>query len=377
MADVALVTSSFLPRIGGVEEHVRQVAIQLRHSGLDVVVWTVDQGDDVPSHVEGVRIRSLPCPLPARNLRSLATFVWRGPIAAVRWLNALRVDRPAVLNVQCFGPNGVWATAMARLTRRRLVITGHGETVGDADGAFTSSALLRRSLRWALRRADAVTACSRHAELDLVQSFGLPAGTAELIANGVDLDEPAAAPPDGLPSRYFFALGRLVENKGFDLLVRAFAAADLPTDIALVIGGTGPSEHSLRELADQLGVGERLMLPGRLDPGQVVAIAEGAEAVVVPSRVESFGIVVLEGWRAEVPVVATSHGGPADLVNDGIDGWVVDPLDTEALAMTLREVVADPVRAASIAAAGRIKAAEFSWTRVAAMYEGVYGQLLA
>ncbi|GAB2973807.1 glycosyltransferase family 4 protein [Actinotalea caeni] len=372
MADVALVASSFAPRVGGVEEHVRNAAARLREQGVDVVVWTVDQGDAVPAEVDGVPVRVLPCPLPARTPRSLLSFVWRGPWAALRWAGALRRDRPRVLHVQCFGPNGVWALAASLLTRRRLLVTSHGETFGDADDAFGGSALLRRGLRAALGRAAVVTGCAARVVDDLERRFGLAPGRGVVVANGVDLDEQAGDVPPGTPARYVLALGRLVENKGFDLLVRAFAAARLPDDVHLVVGGDGPEDARLRRLAAELGVAGRTHLPGRLARGQVVALASGAEVLAVPSRAEAFGIVVLEGWRAGVPVVATTRGGPADLVRDGEDGWLADPEDTEAFAAALRAAVLDRDAAARIGRAGRARVQEFTWERIAGEYLDLY-----
>lgn len=371
---VALVASSFAPRVGGVEEHVRRVASGLRARGHDVVVWTVDQGDEPVHEVDGVRVRYLPTPLPNRSLGGMLRFAPRALRAAVCWLRAMAADRPTVLHVQCFGPNGPWASAVARLTRRRLVVTSHGETFMDADDAFDRSIVLRRSLAAALRRADAVTACSDFTARDLERRFGLAHGRATVVANGVDLDEASGPAPPGLPERYVLAVGRAVRTKGFDLLIDAFAAAAVP-GVSLVIGGDGPGLDLLRWQVAEFGIGDRVSFAGRLGRGEVVAAMAGAVALVVPSRIEAFGIVVLEGWRAGVPVIATSHGGPADLVTDGVDGVLVDPQDTAAFAAALRRVTGDPALAHRLGAAGAEAVVPFTWASVVAGYEAVYDGL--
>jgi glycogen synthase len=375
VVDVALVTSSFLPRLGGVEEHVRNVARELRAQGLDVVVWTVDQGDDVPAEVDGIPVRVLPCPMPARSARSLAWFALQAPRAIVRWMRATAADRPRMLHVHCFGPNGPWALAASAVTRRPLLLTAHGETFMDAHDAFGASALLRRTLREALRRARVVTACSAFTARDLVR-FGLDRRV-DVVGNGVQPDEPAAALPAGLPSRFVLAMGRLVSTKGFDLLIDAFAQARLPDDVALVLAGDGPEADALRAHAERRGVASRVHWTGRLARGEVVSVTAAATALVVPSRVEAFGIVVLEGWRAGAPVIVTSHGGPADLVRDGDDGLVVDPFDAAALAGALETVVLDEQVARRLGAAGRERVREYTWTEVAAQYRRLYADRLA
>jgi glycogen(starch) synthase len=371
VADVVLVTSSFLPRAGGVEEHVLNVARAMRARGVDVAVWTVDQGDDVPEEVDGVPVRVLPCPMPARTLRGVTGFVLRAPVAAVSWFRALLQDRPRILHVHCFGPNGPWAAVAALLARRTLVLTSHGETFMDADDAFERSALLRHALRFALRRADSVTACSAYAGRDLAR-FGADPDFVDVVYNGIDAHEPPGRAPYGLPPRYLAAIGRLVWNKGFDLLVRAFAAARLPDDVHLVVGGEGPAAASLGRLVAELGVSGRVHLPGRLERGEVVTVVQGAEALVVPSRIEAFGIVVLEGWRAGVPVIATSRGGPPEFVTDGETGTLVDPEDVPALTRALERVVTDPERSRRAARAGQERLVDFTWGHVVDRYLEVY-----
>lgn len=192
--------------------------------------------------------------------------------------------------------------------------------------------------------------------------------------NGVDIDEDKGTPP-ALPPRYVLALGRVVATKGFDLLLRAFAQARLPTDVALVIGGDGPERDPLMALAVELGVSDRTIFTGRLDRGAVVTTVAQSAALVVPSRVEPFGIVLLEGWRAGVPVIATTRGGPSELIQHGADGWLVDPEVTADLAAVLEQVFSDPVSAARVAAAGRARVEEFTWARIAAQYAQVYDRV--
>lgn len=376
MARVALVASSFVPRIGGVEEHVRHAAAELRRAGHEVVVWAVDQSDDVPDQVDGIRVRYLPCPLPSRTVPALLRWASSIPRAWAAWEAARRADRPEIIHIHCYGPNGVYASQLARLHRLALVYSHHGETFMDANAVFETSALLRRSLRATLRQAGAVTSCSAFAAADLAR-FGYSAAAVQVVYNGVDLDEPVGALPAGLPARYVAGIGRLVANKGFDSLVRAFAMlvdADLD-GVDLVIAGTGPERDPLATLAAQLGVAERVHLVGALARPEVGSVLQAAELLVVPSRIEAFGITVLEGWRAGVPVLATRRGGPAEFVEDGRTGLLVDPEDPSSIADAMRRVLADPLLSSQLAGAGRASVAEFTWGAVAGAYSAIYCRL--
>lgn len=370
---MVLTASSFLPRAGGVEEHVRHLALELRDRGHRVAVWAVDQGD-APASLPGVTVRYMPAPLPAARPVAAARFLADAPAALRAWERAWALDRPDVVHVHCFGPNGPWSAAMAARHRTSLVIGAHGETFMDEHAIFDASVLLRTSLRWALHRADAVTACSQYAADDLVR-FGLRPGSATVVHNGVDAHEPGGEVPPWLPDRYLLAVGRLVPVKGFDLLLRAFAAAGLDPRTRLVIAGDGPERPVLQALAADLGVADRVILPGRLQRPEVVTVMARARALVVPSRIEAFGIVVLEGMRAGRPVVAPLRGGAGEIVTDGHDGVLVDPTDTGSLAALLARLDADPVLRARLGVAAARTAARFTWGEVADRVERLYRAL--
>lgn len=373
MTRIALVASSYLPRFGGVEEHVYHLARELIRRGHTVTVWAVDQGDEPPSDTGGIPVRYLPVPMPNRSVGGMLRWAVRFPAAASKWRRAARLDRPEVIDVQCFGANGPYALALAERTGIPLVYSNHGETFMDAHGTFDTSSLMKSSLGRTLAAAAAVTSCSAYAAADLGR-FGA-AAPATIVWNGIDLDAPGAPIDVALPARYIAGVGRLVANKGFDRLVAAYADAvgrGLLADVDLVLGGDGPERGELERLVRDAGVADRTTFTGALSRGQVRTLLDGAVAHVVPSLVEAFGIVVLEGWRSGVPVVVTDRGGPPEFVTDRVDGLLFDPDDRDALAGLLVEIDADAALRARLGAAGRASAARFSWPAVADSYEAVF-----
>lgn len=376
MSRIALVTSSYLPRVGGVEEHVRQVAPELARRGHDVVVWAVDQHDEVTDEVDGIPVRYLSCPMPARDIATLGGFVRDFPGAWAAWDRAFRRDTPDILHVHCYGPNGTYATALAAAHGVPLVYSHHGETFGDAHRVFDTSALMQRSIRWTLSRADAVTSCSAFAARDL-ERFGLSVDRIAVVPNGVDLHVPVGAVPTGLPGRFIAGVGRLVTVKGFDLLIRAFAqvAPRIP-GVDLVIGGDGPERTTLTVQAERLGIAERVHLPGMLDRGEVAAVMARAEIVVVPSRMEAFGITVLEAWRAGTPVIATNVGGPGTFVSDGVTGLLVDPENQDELAAAIVGLLEDPRLRDQCARGGRAAVQHFTWSAATEAYTRLYATIM-
>ena len=170
----------------------------------------------------------------------------------------------------------------------------------------------------------------------------------------------------------------MVEKKGFDLLLRAFAPlAGGHDDVDLVIGGDGAALPSLRDLATRLAIADRVQFPGRLTRIEVAATMARAEVVVMPSRIEPFGIVVLEAWRAGRPVMATRRGGPGEFISDGEDGILVDPFDVEAMTKALDGLLSNRGPTAHLGAAARDRVAAFDWPIVAERYRALYRDVLA
>lgn len=380
MTRVALLPSAYLPTLGGVQELSRQLALALRATGNDVEIWWQQRdGLRQPTceSIDGLVVRRFPFPLPDKRVRSvLAAAAGLKTLRAMR--QAVTTFRPDLLHVQCFGPNGAYAVALSALTHVPLVISLQGETMMDDHDIFDRSTTLRTALRLGLRRAAAVTGCSQFTIDDAVARFGLTVGRAQVIFNGVDLDQrEACGMLPGPEGRYVIALGRVVEKKGFDLLLRGFAAiAAKHPNVTLAIGGEGDALTALKSLADELAVRQQVRFLGRLSREQVAAAMNRAEIFVMPSRLEPFGIVVLEAWRAGRATIATSHGGPPEFIEHGVTGLLVDPFDAGAVASALDRLLSDETLRETIGCAGRRRASDFAWPEIASQYQNhVYDEL--
>ncbi len=163
----------------------------------------------------------------------------------------------------------------------------------------------------------------------------------------------AGAAPAALPvppgARVLLAMGRLHPNKDFPTLLRALAR--LPAEVHLALAGEGPDRAALEAQARELGIADRVAFLGwRGDVGELLA---ASEILVVPSRIEPLGNVVLEGFSAARPVVAAAADGPRELIEDGRSGLIVPVGDDAAMASAIASLLADPGRARAIAAAGR------------------------
>jgi glycosyltransferase involved in cell wall biosynthesis len=171
-----------------------------------------------------------------------------------------------------------------------------------------------------------------------IRDSGWPPNRVHYVPNFVDGSntdpEDRAAHDTPADAPLLLALGRFHTNKGFDTLLRALV--DLP-DVYLWLAGDGPEEKTLLALAHELDVLTRTrFLSWRADPSPLFA---AADAVVVPSRREPLGNVVIEAWARAKPVVASLSEGPRQLIETGRNGLLVPVEDAKALAFALRHVV--------------------------------------
>lgn len=159
---------------------------------------------------------------------------------------------------------------------------------------------------------------------------------------------------------YIFAVSRLAPLKRFDLLLRALAEP-VATGLRCVIAGEGAELPALLRLRRQLGLDERVEFVGRLSDAEMITHLARCRAVAFVPWNEDYGFVTVEAFACAKPVVTvTDSGGPAELVKDGLSGHVTAPTP-EALAVGLREIMADRTRAIRMGEAGAAAVSTMTW----------------
>ncbi|MFV8819563.1 glycosyltransferase [Haliea sp. E17] len=206
---------------------------------------------------------------------------------------------------------------------------------------------------------------------------GMPAARVQCIPNFVDETLRAPVPrselgvAEGVP--LLLAAGRLHRNKGFDVLLDALAQVP---DAVLCLAGVGPEDAALREQAGALGIGERVRFLGWRD--DVGALMHSADLFVCSSRHEGLGNIILEAWFRQCPVVATRSQGPEELIDDGQSGLLTPIDDAPALAAAIRQSLADPAAARTMAGSGaRCYREQFAESVILARYAELFRKLAA
>jgi glycogen(starch) synthase len=369
---IILAPSAYYPHVGGIEELTRQLALTFKARGHEVSVLTNRWPEGVARHetLDGVHITRLRFPLPAANLTAAVRFAAETPLAAANLVSHVHRAKPDVLHVIGAGPQAVYVGALAPFLRTRIVFTAQGEVTFDPQDIFQRSFVLRAGLRRLLRVADSVTACSAY----VLGSLPFPTRRQDgptVVPNGVNPADFVEASSRRARPPYVAAAGRLVRQKGFDILIRALASPEL-SSLHLLLAGAGPEQERLRDLTLELGVEDQVQFIGQVDRVGLAELLAGATAFALPSRGEPFGIALLEAMAAGVPSVATKAGGVTEFACDRENALLVGVDDVDGMTAALAEVSNNQTLRASLKQNGLRTAMHFSWEAIAPRYEELY-----
>jgi len=379
--NVAIFASAFYPHVGGVEELVRQLAHTYQARGVNPIIITNRWPRSLPTYeeYEGIPTYRLALRTPEPSLKSKVSYTLTHGSVRRSVADILRLHQTDVMHVQCVSCNGYYALLAKRETGLPLVVTAQGERTMDATGLYQRSKFMNDVLRSLLEEADRITGCSRATLQDLEQYFGKPFGPrARVVLNGISLDDFDGVDAYQHQRPYVLGIGRMVRQKGFDVLLRAFAeAGDGLAGHDLLLAGDGAELPELQQLAASLGLGARVQFLGRADRRLAVRLFKGCAWFVLPSRHEPLGIVNLEAMAAGKAVIASDTGGVPEVVADGETGVLVPTEDVAALAKAMRELAADPIRLKSLGVAGAMRVRDFTWAAIAEQYLDLYRQASA
>ncbi len=374
--------------IGGLGRHVHHLATALAAAGHDVVVLSRrPTGTDPSTHPttdefsEGVRVVAAAHD-PHEFGFGTDMMAWTLAMghAMIRAGLAIRDHgRP-------WRPDAVhahdWLVAHPAITLAEffdvpLVSTIHATEAGRHSGWVSGpiSRQVHAVESWLVRESDSLITCSASMRDELTALFGLGLPEIRVIRNGIEAQRwPFARRRARSGPAHLLYLGRLEYEKGVhDAIAALPRIRRTHPGTTLTIAGDGTQLEFLLEQTRQHKVRKAVSFVGRLDHDGLVDILHTADAAVLPSHYEPFGIVALEAAATGIPLVTSTAGGLGEAVIDGLTGVSFPPRDVAALAAAVRVVLDDPAAAQHRAVAARDRlTSDFDWNTVAAETSQVY-----
>jgi glycosyltransferase involved in cell wall biosynthesis len=363
---------------GGQNAHVAELSAALAAQGHEVRVYTRRDRADLPTVVPlgGYDVVHVPAgpavPLPKDELLPFMTAF--GEWMAADWRDGWLPD---VAHAH-FWMSGLATVTAARACAVPVVLTYHalGSVKRRHQGAADTSPPQRIAYERQLGRAVDRVVVQCQDEIRELVMLGVPRTSMALVPSGVDTErfrpDGPAVPRTARPR--ILSVGRLVERKGFEDLIRAMPA--VPGAECVIVGGQPDDEpyaRRLHDLAERCGVGDRVTLAGAVPTQDMPRWYRSADVLAAAPWYEPFGLTPLEAMACGVPVVGTAVGGLVDTVVDGVTGDLVPPREPRALGAALRRLLTDDMRRYSYAAAAADRAGHsYSWRRVATQLAATY-----
>jgi glycogen(starch) synthase len=407
---VAVVARSVFPLHGpgGLERSVYDLVRYLAQAGIDVTLITRTPPTPPDAAAIDPRITTRfvsyrTFPLAGRRGttvldRSTAYPLFGERAGRVAWK---LVEQGAIDLVHGFGASVLGYARRRAHSTAPLVLNPQGlEEFGATD---PSRARLKRAAYLPLRRAvltcahaaDGVIATDRALEPAVLMHLKVDRSRVRVIPNALDLAlvDSLASAADGRRVRreagfsdddaVLLSVGRLEQNKGFQVLIAALAAlGEHSGRIAegrwrWVLVGDGPYRATLESAIRDAGLAANVHLPGRVSDSELHAWYEAADLFVHPTLYEGSSLVTLEAMAHRRAVVASAAGGIPDKVRPGVNGWLVAPGDASGLAAAISGAVSDPSRLAHYGLAGRdIVERQFSLSTAGDLTVALYRELL-
>jgi len=325
---------------GGAQRIVQLLSRQMTSLGHEITVASLDHGPPVYRFSKKATIVHFRTGVLNQGFLKILCL----PLQAVELVIRIRQLKPDATISFLVRANLVNALSKFLMGQRKIIISHRNIT----QGLYGNAGLKGRIMLWLIEklypRADRIIAISKDVKTSL-ERVGVDPSKMEVIHNFIDsrvIDgSKGPALPVSLGKPVIISVGRLVEQKDFSSLLRAFAIVRSTLDARLVIIGEGPLRQQLERLAGQLKVAGDVLFTGWL--ANPFGVIRQGSVFVLCSRYEGFGNVIVEAMACGLPIICTnSPGGPAEILGNGAFGKLVGCGEVHEIADSIMGVLMDP-----------------------------------
>lgn len=364
-------TPLFWPEIGGIEVASAGLLQGLSENNCEFMVFTSHGKKKLEdqSNYKGIPVYRFP----------IMTALLNKDLTQIHQIINKAVDikdrfNPDLVHVNFGGPAPVSYLHMKTHGNGQTpsILSLHNSVRGMDSGRNTILGEMFRTCSW-------ITACSEAMIQDARQLMPDISDKSSAVYYGLEM--PKVNPvPLSFKKPHILCIGRLVDEKGFDLALEAFSLIQHSyPKMRMIIAGSGPTLEPLKEQAFRLGIKSRVEFTGSIPPHSVPSLINKASVVVVPSRWrEAFGLVALEAGQMGRPVIAASVGGLKEVVVDKETGLLVEKENPEALANALIDLLDTPEKAEQMGSMARKRAQNvFSLNRYVKSILEIYKKVIS
>ena len=359
---IAITVNLFPPKwLAGTEIATYQLAENLAKRGHDVhIITSLDDDQIENSYEKGFHIHRIRM---SRIRFFGAIFFWVNIVRKIKKIN------PDIVHAQ------ILSFAMPALISKKLlkipyVVWGQGSDV------YLRDWFNKLGAKTILKNADSVIALTKNMK-EVIQAIFYR--EIAVVPNGIDIEDywdgTGEQERETISKRILF-VGRLDPVKGVHYLLRAMQiVCKVLPDAKLILVGDGEDRENLEYLTNSLGIRESVNFAGRIPHEKIPDYLDQADIFVLPSLSEGLPIVILEAMACGLPIVATRVGGIPDIIEEDVNGYLVESRDFQGLADKIIFLLENQPLKHRISKNNRIKVQEYDWKNVIKQLEGIYFEI--
>jgi glycosyltransferase involved in cell wall biosynthesis len=381
--NITQVVARFPPAIGGMEEHVYQISLELSKRGHKVSVITSNEVDGKTSAaqeeiMQEIRVYRHPLFM-SKEMREY----WFIP-GVFKLFQKIGADIVHVHGYRCL--SSFTAISLAHFKHTPIMFTPHGIYPPKS----FSNALIKLSFDHTLGRlmldfADKIIVLSDHNRRLLLQ-MGASANKMVIVPNGVNVETYKNLPKNtrtlkelGSQGPILIYVGRIDWNKRVEKIVESMPKIlkNFPSAKLVIVGPDyAGCSGALLNLAKKLDVKHSLVITGKVSAERLLEFYSVANVFIMPSSYEGFGLSMLEAMTCKIPVIVSPTGGPKDILSHGVNSWFLEEATPEEISESVSSVLTNPqLREKLVKNAFELVKAKYTWEKVVDELEKNYAEL--
>lgn len=371
---ILLVSSNYLPKKGGVELVVHNIAKSFKSVG-EVEVLTSETEPrfnlvckPIEENIDGVSIKKVWMNLPGTITGYLA-FPIRFFTSLLTLRKVIKDFNPDLIHYHFPDNSSIFLSIILKFINKPLLLSIHGNDLH----IFSEKPVVKSSFRDLINKSVGIIVNSSYMKGELTKKFTNINEKISIISNGIELDIYENVHVSAKQNQIFY-VGRLVHKKGVDILIKAYELSKFDGD--LIIEGTGEETENLKKLASTTNKAEKIRFTdGKLSVDDKIMYMKSAVCGVIPSRIEPFGIVALEFMAAETPLIASKTGGLEDMLEDYKTCLFFENENIEDLANKIDLLTNDTQMQNTLSKNAKNEVQKYSIDQINAQYIKLYEEL--